>query len=411
MEYTTKITKPVAEALDFDAELERARAQKPGWEPTTNERVVVWDSEDPELGLRVYPNGRKVWLLRYRVSGRRRLMQLGRYGKNALTTAKARDRLKDELGNVLNGGDPVEERRRVNADTVGDAWNHFKSTALTQVRSSTARNYRGTYNKHVKGWSSRRLDGITKHDVERRYAEIAERSHYAANDWLRLLRRLLGVADLPDPSKRANLGGRRPGQMRPERKRTRTLNGDEAKELVKKLADAEPDFRDYVRLLMLTGARPYEWRLAEWDWLDLDAGVWRIPADVLKIKLDAEHQERKLPSAAVELLRERRDSQTPASRFIFPMAEGDRPRSRNWGVKPWAALREAAELDDDVTLYTLRHTFGTRAIAAGLSLPAVAAIMGHVDKTTTLDRYAHAVDDGQAQAAEAAAGAVEALAS
>lgn len=41
---------------------------------------ILWDTEVPGLGLRVYPSGRRSWCLRYRVNGRRRIVTLGVYG-------------------------------------------------------------------------------------------------------------------------------------------------------------------------------------------------------------------------------------------------------------------------------------------------------------------------------------------
>ena len=39
-------------------------------------RDVRWDAEIPGLGLRLYPSGRKAFVLSYRSSGRKRLMTL-----------------------------------------------------------------------------------------------------------------------------------------------------------------------------------------------------------------------------------------------------------------------------------------------------------------------------------------------
>ncbi len=44
------------------------------------DRDVRWDTEVSGLGLRVYPTGRKTFLLSYRVLGRKRMIALGRFG-------------------------------------------------------------------------------------------------------------------------------------------------------------------------------------------------------------------------------------------------------------------------------------------------------------------------------------------
>jgi hypothetical protein len=41
---------------------------------------VRWDSALPGFGLRIYPTGRKAFILRYRANGSKRLLTLGTYG-------------------------------------------------------------------------------------------------------------------------------------------------------------------------------------------------------------------------------------------------------------------------------------------------------------------------------------------
>lgn len=52
---------------------------------------------------------------------------------------------------------------------------------------------------------------------------------------------------------------------------------------------------------------------------------------------------------------------------------------------------------DDVTLHTLRHTFGTRLVAAGVDLRTVQELMGHSRIETTM-RYVHLVDRNKHEA-------------
>jgi hypothetical protein len=41
---------------------------------------VRWDGALPGFGLRIYPTGRKAFILRYRAKGSKRLLTLGTYG-------------------------------------------------------------------------------------------------------------------------------------------------------------------------------------------------------------------------------------------------------------------------------------------------------------------------------------------
>jgi integrase len=47
---------------------------------------------------------------------------------------------------------------------------------------------------------------------------------------------------------------------------------------------ARPETRTALELLVLTFVRPGELRAAEWAEFDLNAGVWSIPAEKMKMK-------------------------------------------------------------------------------------------------------------------------------
>ena len=82
-------------------------------------RDVRWDSTIPGLGIRVYPNGRKAFVLSYRCHGRKRLMTLGTYG--VVTLEQARARAREALGQIANNLDPLEKRRlAISGETMAD---------------------------------------------------------------------------------------------------------------------------------------------------------------------------------------------------------------------------------------------------------------------------------------------------
>lgn len=84
-------------------------------------RDVRWDEAMPGFGLRVYPSDRKAFVLSYRnATGRKRLITLGTYGRD-LTLDQARAKATKELGKVLDGADPINERQKErNIDTFAD---------------------------------------------------------------------------------------------------------------------------------------------------------------------------------------------------------------------------------------------------------------------------------------------------
>ena len=78
-------------------------AVKPGPKGT-----AVWDDEVTGFGLRVYPSGKRSYIVQYRARGRCRRYTIGRHG--IWTPEMARREAKALLGNVARGNDPAEER-------------------------------------------------------------------------------------------------------------------------------------------------------------------------------------------------------------------------------------------------------------------------------------------------------------
>lgn len=64
----------------------------------------------------------------------------------------------------------------------------------------------------------------------------------------------------------------------------------------------------------------------------------------------------------------------------------------------WTRVRKAAKLPEGTRFHDLRHTFVSRALAAGANLRAVSEMVGHHDPGFTARRYAHALQDDKKEA-------------
>ena len=81
-----------------------------------------------------------------------------------------------------------------------------------------------------------------------------------------------------------------------------------------------------VRLLLLTAVRPGELRQARWTEFDLDAALWSVPAD--RMKMRKQHLV-PLPTQAIQALRELK-ALTATSPLLFPSRDDrERPMSEN----------------------------------------------------------------------------------
>ena len=161
---------------------------------------------------------------------------------------------------------------------------------------------------------------------------------------------------------------------------------------------ASPRAVTAIRLLMLTGCRKSEILTLPWADVDLDAGELRLA--------DAKTGPRavQLPPTAVGLLESlprRKDSP-----WVFPGNDRDGRFSGGGLDRVWQAVRARAGLED-IRLHDLRHSFASRALALGETLPVIGKLLGHSDIETTA-RYAHLARDSIHEAAERIAGSIAA---
>ena len=73
----------------------------------------------------------------------------------------------------------------------------------------------------------------------------------------------------------------------------------------------------------------------------------------------------------------------------------------------WAVIRKRAGLED-MRLHDCRHSFASRALALGESLPMIGRMLGHSEVKTTA-RYAHLARDSVHEAGERVAARIEGL--
>ena len=132
-----------------------------------------------------------------------------------------------------------------------------------------------------------------------------------------------------------------------------------------------------LRLLMLTGCRRNEVLTLRWEHVDLEH-------DELRLR-DAKTGARAVPlspTARQVLTALPRQSDNP---WVFPGREAGK-RMANLNAS-WQVVRKEAGLED-VRMHDLRHSFASRALALGESLPMIGKLLGHRQVQTTA-RYAH----------------------
>lgn len=137
-----------------------------------------------------------------------------------------------------------------------------------------------------------------------------------------------------------------------------------------------------IKLLILTGRRLSEVLNLKWVWVDLQAGMLRLPdtkTGALPVSLN---------QPALNLLRELRENEVTGD-YVIPGQRSGRALVNL--QKPWRRLRHAVQLDD-VRLHDLRHTFASVGAGLGMSLPMIGRLLGHSQAQTTA-RYARLAQD------------------
>jgi len=227
-------------------------------------------------------------------------------------------------------------------------------------------------------WKNRELSTFKMADISGLHAQIGEKSIYAANHTLRLLKsmfnraaREFGMFRGDNPAVGVSLFA--------ETRGTRFLSTDEMRRMIRALeAEGDATWRTYFTLALMLGTRRNELLAAKWSEVDFDRQTLRLPATNTK---SSRERVLPLPTPALELL----DSLLRQSDFIFP---GTGRKGHRVNVKrAWKRVCERAEVKG-CRLHDLRHTVGSWLSMAGCNLQVISRVLGH-QSAATAERYSH----------------------
>ncbi len=150
--------------------------------PDQSERIV-FDERLPGFGLRLRADGRRTWIVQYRVARKQRRVTIGPV--EMMMAGQAYAAAEQMLAQVKLGADPQGKRQEVRARgrmTLHAASERFLLNKEGQLKDRSFRQIRTHLTKHWSPLNILSVDKITKDDVAARLRRIAaERGPYAAN--------------------------------------------------------------------------------------------------------------------------------------------------------------------------------------------------------------------------------------
>ena len=352
-------------------------------------RDVRWDDAIPGFGLRIYPTGRKSFVLSYRYAGRKRFMTLGNYG--VFTLEQARTMARKELGSVADGGDPLEDRNKAtHGKTMKNLCAEYWKQQGQYKRSS--RDDKRHIDKYIiPRMGNRQIKSITRSDIAKLHFDISQHAPIQANRLLSLVNRMFNLAKVWGMASDTAANPAFGIPKNPEKKRDRWVSPDELPKLTQAI-DQEANIyaRAALWMFLLTGARKSELLASKWEDVDWSRKELRFP----ETKAGRVHYV-PLTSPALTVLKNL--SKEDGNPYVFP---GHRRGRHLVNIsKPWDRVRKAAGVED-VRLHDLRRTVGSWLAQSGNSLHLIGRILNHSNQSTTAV-YARFGQDVVADALEA----------
>lgn len=245
------------------------------------------------LYLSVLPGGGKSWRIKYTFSGKQKNMVLGLYPTVSL--ACAREKLMATKKMLMQGIDPAvnkQEKKQADLEKANDTfkkialeWHEMKKSSWSQAYGKDIWQY---LNKEIfPSIGNKPISQIKTFEMFRLFKKMEKRG---VLDKLKKTRQACNqifvyaiILQKTQHNPVADLAG---VLKAPEKKPFAHLQECELKDFYSALNKYEKNKISKIatKILMLTGVRTVELRLATWKEIDLEKSLWKIPAERMKMK-------------------------------------------------------------------------------------------------------------------------------
>lgn len=370
--------------------------------PADKKQTRYMDTKVDGLGLRVTPAGSKMFIYyRYLPKDNEspfKVCEL-RLGKtDGMTIEQARSKAK-ELNAVVENKKKDPSRKDEDKLTYGMLFDRYLNE-YAKTRTATWQSAIYNHERYFKRWHNCPLSQITRQKVQNWVNDTGDEfGKYAANRTYNTMRAVFSWA-----LRKNIIDGDNPcigvDTFKARARERFILPGDEFEKFANELNKYPNDsVRDFFWMCLFTGARRANVLAMEWNQIDFDMQVWRIP-----ITKNQESLTVPLTTAAIELLQSRKKRKTVHERWVFPSDRvGKKTGELGHLVSPhkaWAGIIDRAGIKD-LRIHDLRRTAGSYMAIEGISPTIIGKALGHKSPQATAI-YTRLTQDPVRQALEKA---------
>lgn len=320
-------------------------------------------ADERGLFLLVQPSGGKLWRLKYRFEGKEKKLSLGRYPDVSLKEARLRRDAAREK--IASGIDPGAEKREAKVQEAVDASSRFEVVANEYLDKAeregreavTIKKSRWLLSLLTPSLGKKHVGEISPMELLEALRAVEAKGHLETARRMRSLAGRIFRYAVATSRAQADPSSVLKGALTAPRVKHHSaiLNPEEVGRLLLSIEHyvGQPLVHLALKLTPHVFVRPGELRRAEWSEVDLEAGIWTIPADKMKMRephrVPLSRQARAIFESAFAL--------SKGQKYIFSaLYPGDRPMSENTIN---AALRRLGYGKDEMTAHGFRAMAST----------------------------------------------------
>ena len=362
-------------------------------------KQITYDAQLAGFGVRVYPSGRKAYVLQYGRRAYRRLMVLA-----PCTTGHDVNAVREVAQTLLRKHrtdriDPLNEQKRVAAATVSAIVTEYIDQKGSKWADTEQERCQARLNNHIAPHiGSIPLDKLTRAQVQEAHIAISKTVPYQANRSIQLLRASINFALSHRGWRVTNfVDGENPAtriELNKEKSRKEWIKPEEIPQLITAIRqEVNPWMAGFFLMVLYTGARKSE--LLNLQWTDVD-----FKQRLIRFWDTKNHEDHEVPLSqdAIKLLQS--IPHTLGNAYVFCGHVKGRPINNPY--KPWKRILKRANIDRRVTIHDLRRTVGSLLATSGYSTQQIGKLLNH-KSSITAKVYAEIADSAKVKMTDAIA--------